>query len=79
MKSLHIAVRVRTDGAGRPTAFFHQGRWHGVSEVLDAWCERGRWWEGEGARAVYRVATSAGAVYELGCEDGKWQLYTVLD
>jgi hypothetical protein len=62
-----------------PAALFHRGRWHRVAEVLDCWRERGRWWEGEPPREVYRVATESGEVYELGREGETWRLYAVLD
>jgi len=79
VKAPCLPVRVRLDRSGQPAAFLHRGRWHRVAEVLDRWRERGRWWEGEPPREVYRVVTTSGAVYELGREGDAWRLYAVLD
>lgn len=74
-----VAVAAGPDGA--PCSFVYCGGLLQVSQVLDHWLETGRWWEGEQERETYRVATSAGGIYELTREvpDGGWVLYKAYD
>jgi hypothetical protein len=71
-----------TTGRGRaPVAFRWNGRYLRVAEVLDRWVEAGRWWEGEGEQATWRVATTSGGVYELTwrSDERRWFLYKAYD
>ncbi|HYG59382.1 MAG TPA: DUF6504 family protein [Symbiobacteriaceae bacterium] len=66
---------------GRPVAFRWTGGRYRVREVLDSWLEAGRWWEQEGERQTYRVATVEGGVFELTLDPAvkKWSLYKAYD
>jgi len=66
---------------GVPVAFRWPGGRHRVTDVLDCWLEAGRWWEQEGEKTTYRVATNGGGIYELTWDPAakKWHLYKAYD
>ncbi|HEY3314658.1 MAG TPA: DUF6504 family protein [Bacillota bacterium] len=39
-----------------------------MKEILDRWVEAGEWWDGDGPKEVFRVATDDGGVFELSRE-----------
>ena len=64
-----------------PTAFKWRNRMYRVSEVQECWRFTGAWWDGEGERTYFRVATDKGGIYEL-CFDhvrSDWKMAVVQD
>lgn len=62
---INVPVAVRVDAAGKPLDFTYKGLRHRIVRVLEVWQEAGEWWEGQGDRTVYRVATAGGGIFEL--------------
>lgn len=64
-----------------PKAFNWRNRMYRVSEVQECWRFTGAWWDGEGERTYFRVATDKGGIYEL-CFDhtrDAWTMAKVAD
>ena len=59
-----------------PTAFKWRNRMYRVSEVQECWRFTGAWWDGEGERTYFRVATDKGGIYEL-CFDHIREAWTM--
>lgn len=64
----------------QPTGFWWQGRHHKITEILETWVERGKWWEKAPEITVYHVLTDNQGLYELHHQaTGQWLLYRVYD
>lgn len=78
----HISVELNPDHTPR---VFRYRTLHRVKEILDRWVEAGEWWDGDGEKEVFRVATDDGGIFELSREVGKglavdeWRLYKIYD
>jgi len=68
---------VTTGPGGVPVSFRLDGPRVQVREVLDSWCEAGRWWEQESEQLTYRVTTTGGGLFELTWVPARkrWYLY----
>ena len=71
-----MPVRVTQNTKGVPTAFGWRGRELRIREIQERWRLTGAWWDGEGERTFFRVATDCGGIYEL-CFDHRQSAWTV--
>ena len=80
MKIVDKPVNVITRNLKIPHSFDYRGK-QKVERVTDFWVETGEWWDGSSERAVYRVETSGGGMFELYRTSGEqyWFLYKVYD
>ena len=80
-----LTIRVRTDPAGRPQLFVHEGKSHRVATIEEVREPRLEWWAitGEAHRIYYLVTTNEGMICEIyedrGSEEGGWWLARVFD
>lgn len=80
MKIIDKPITVVTRKLKIPQSFTYRGTQQ-VEKILDFWLEAGEWWEGQPERAVYRVRTKGGGMFELYRNKGEqaWFLYKVYD
>lgn len=80
MKIVDKQIQTLTRRAKVPIAFDYHGK-HQIAGIEDFWLESGEWWEGRPERAVYRVRTTKGGMFELYRNKGQapWFLYKVYD
>jgi hypothetical protein len=80
MKIVDKPVNVITRQLKIPQAFEYRGKQQ-VEKIVDFWVETGEWWEGDPERAVYRVSTKGGGMFELYRNKGAnhWFLYKIYD
>ena len=74
-------MEVNLNAKNLPISFKWRNRMYRVSEVQECWRFTGAWWDGEGERTYFRVATDKGGIYEL-CFDHireAWTMSNVAD
>lgn len=78
-KQINESVQVQTGPSGEPLRFIRKQCRFDVEFIQDRWRESGWFWGSYHERAVYRVGTVPGGLWEVEKEGSQWRLRAIAD